>query len=150
MFSHFSGVPRKFFHEYKHLSLIIPNNEHLWPRQCESISMITSMGLKPWKFSPANLSPSMIVLSIISLINISWHIASYYVKSHVCMFTLTFTLHHLVSSLDHGLISSTIDCLYPLTACTREPTAVAYNNDHKCITICDQACRIDHVSAKYI
>ena len=28
-FSRFSGVPQKFFHEYKCLSLIILNNEHL-------------------------------------------------------------------------------------------------------------------------
>ena len=33
-FSRFSGVLRKFFREFKHLSLIILNNEYLWPRQC--------------------------------------------------------------------------------------------------------------------
>ena len=37
----------KVFCEYKHLSLIVPNNEHLWPRQRESISVKTSMVLKP-------------------------------------------------------------------------------------------------------
>ena len=45
-FSRFSGVPRKFFREYKCLSLIILNNEYLWPRQCENISVKTSMALK--------------------------------------------------------------------------------------------------------
>ena len=31
----------------KHLPLIVLNNEHLWPRECESISVKTSMALKP-------------------------------------------------------------------------------------------------------
>ena len=51
---------RESFREYKYLSLIVLNNEHLWPRQCESISVKTSMGLKPRIFSPANFSPSAI------------------------------------------------------------------------------------------
>ena len=55
IFHGFSGVPWKFFCEYKHLSLIVLNNEHLWPKQCESISMKTSMALKPWAFISANL-----------------------------------------------------------------------------------------------
>ena len=55
-FSFFLGVTRKFFREYKHLSLIVLNNEHLWPRQHESISVKTLMALKPPIFSPANLS----------------------------------------------------------------------------------------------
>ena len=59
-FSWFSRVPWKFSHEYKHLSLIILNIKHLWPRQCKSISAKTSMGLKPWMFSPANLSLSKV------------------------------------------------------------------------------------------
>ena len=48
-FSQFSGAPRKFFREYKHLSLIIIilNNEDLWPRQHENISVKTLMTLKP-------------------------------------------------------------------------------------------------------
>ena len=37
----------KVFHEYKCLSLIVLNNEHLWPRQHESISLKTLMVLKP-------------------------------------------------------------------------------------------------------
>ena len=32
----------------------------LWPRQCENISTKTSMTLKPWIFSPANISPSTV------------------------------------------------------------------------------------------
>ena len=56
----FSGVPQKFFCEYKCLSLIVLNNEHLWPRQHESISVKTSMALKPRIFSPANLSLSTV------------------------------------------------------------------------------------------
>ena len=32
-FSRFSGVSRKFFHEYKCLSLIVVYNEHLWATQ---------------------------------------------------------------------------------------------------------------------
>ena len=31
-FSWFSGVPQKFFCEFKHLSLIVLNNGHLWPK----------------------------------------------------------------------------------------------------------------------
>ena len=54
-FSRFSGVPRKVFHEYKCISLIILNNEHLWPRRCKSISVKTLMALKPQIFSSANL-----------------------------------------------------------------------------------------------
>ena len=54
-FSRFSGVPRKFSREYKHLSLIALHNEHLWPRQRESISVKTLMVLKPRIYSPANL-----------------------------------------------------------------------------------------------
>ena len=46
-FSRSSGVLQKFFREYKCLSLIILNNEHLWPRQCETICVKTSMVLKP-------------------------------------------------------------------------------------------------------
>ena len=56
-FSWFSGVPRKFFCEYKCLSLFILNNEYLWPRQRKNISAKTLMLLKPRIFSPANLSP---------------------------------------------------------------------------------------------
>ena len=37
---------RKVFREFKHFSLIVLNNEHLWPRDHESISMKTSMALK--------------------------------------------------------------------------------------------------------
>ena len=59
-FSWFSGVPQKFFHEYKHLSLIELNNEYLWPRQCESASMKTLMALKLQIFSPGNLFPYMV------------------------------------------------------------------------------------------
>ena len=62
-FSRCSEVQRKFCHEYKHISLIIQNNEHLWPRQRESISVKTLMGLKRRAFSPANLSPSTVSLS---------------------------------------------------------------------------------------
>ena len=46
----------KIFHEYKPLSVRIINNEQLWPRQHENISVKTLMALKPWIFSPANLS----------------------------------------------------------------------------------------------
>ena len=59
-FSWFSGVPRKFFREYKRHSLIVLNNEPLWPRQCKNISVKTSMALKMQIFSPANLSPSTV------------------------------------------------------------------------------------------
>ena len=37
-FSWFSGVLQKFSREYKGLSLLVLNNEHLWPRQDKSIS----------------------------------------------------------------------------------------------------------------
>ena len=60
-YSWFSRVPRKFFREYKYLSLIILNNEYLWPRQHENISVKTSMALKPRIFSPANLSSSTVI-----------------------------------------------------------------------------------------
>ena len=56
-FPRFSGVPRKFFRGYKRLSLIILNNEYLWPRQRKSISVKTSMAFKPRIFSPVNLFP---------------------------------------------------------------------------------------------
>ena len=56
----FSRVPRKFSHKYKHLPLIILNNKHFWLRQCKSISAQTSVGLKPWTFSPVNLSMSTV------------------------------------------------------------------------------------------
>ena len=59
-FSRFSEVPQKFFHEYKHLSLIILNNEYLWQRQRESISMKSLIGVKQQTFSPANLSLSTV------------------------------------------------------------------------------------------
>ena len=55
-FSWFLGVMQKFFREYKCLSLIVLNNEHLWPRQRKSISVKTLMTLKLQIFSPANLS----------------------------------------------------------------------------------------------
>ena len=66
VFSRLSGVPRKFFHEYKHLSLIVLNKEHLWPRQRKSISVKTSMALKPWIFSSANLYPSIWYVHIVN------------------------------------------------------------------------------------
>ena len=60
-FSRFSKLMQKFFYGYiKYLCLIILNNKHFWPRQRESISTKTSMGLKPQTFSPANLSTSML------------------------------------------------------------------------------------------
>ena len=54
----------KVFCEYKRLSLIVLNNEHLCPRQCESISVKASMMLKPRIFSPENLSPSTVYNSV--------------------------------------------------------------------------------------
>ena len=73
VFSRLSVVPRKFFHEYKHLSLIVLNKEHLWPRQRKSISVKTSMALKPWIFSPANLYPAMICPHLIlSVHKVPW------------------------------------------------------------------------------
>ena len=51
-----------FRSEYKHLSLIMLNYEHLWPRQHKNISMKTSMRLKQQTFRPVNLSPSTVVL----------------------------------------------------------------------------------------
>ena len=45
-FSRFSGVPQKFFCEYKCLSLIVLNYEHLWPREHESVSGKISLALK--------------------------------------------------------------------------------------------------------
>ena len=59
-FSRFSRVPRKFFRECKCLPLIILNNKYL--RQRKSISAKTLMKLKPWTFSPANLSTSTVVV----------------------------------------------------------------------------------------
>ena len=59
-FSRFSRVLQKFFREYKCFSLIILNNKHFQPRQRESISKKTSMGLKTQTFSPVNLSPSTV------------------------------------------------------------------------------------------
>ena len=77
-FSHFqfSGVPQKFLCEYKHLSLIILNNEYLWPRQCKNISVKTLMALKPQIFSPANLSLSMVCHTIL------WNVMSWHVVCH--------------------------------------------------------------------
>ena len=63
-FSRFSGVLQKFFREFKYLSLIVLNNEHLRQREHESISVKTSMAPKPQIFSPANLSPSMGILVV--------------------------------------------------------------------------------------
>ena len=56
----------------------------------------------------------MIVLSIISLINISWHIASYYVKSHVCMLYLGSHLHFTIL---YALLIMALQ-VAQLTACT--------------------------------
>ena len=64
LFSRFSGIPRKFFHEYTCLLLIIVNNEYLWPRQRENISAKTLMTLKSRVYSPVNLSPSTVISSI--------------------------------------------------------------------------------------
>ena len=64
-FSRFSRVPRKFYHEYKCLSIIVLNNKHFSPGQRENISAKTSIGLKTRMFSPANLSPSMILLTAV-------------------------------------------------------------------------------------
>ena len=44
-FSRFSRVLQEFSHEYKCLSLIVLNNKDFWPKQRESISAKTSMGL---------------------------------------------------------------------------------------------------------
>ena len=55
-FSWFLGVTQKCFCECKCLSLIVLSNEHLRPRQHESMSVKTLMALKPQIFSPANLS----------------------------------------------------------------------------------------------
>ena len=63
MFSQFSKVSQKLFHECKRLSLIILNNKHFWPRECESTSMKASIGLKLRIFSPANLSMSIVAIS---------------------------------------------------------------------------------------
>ena len=52
--------PQKFSHEYKCLSLIIVNEKHFWPRQCESISAKTSMVLKPQTSNPTILSLSKV------------------------------------------------------------------------------------------
>ena len=60
----FSRVPLQFFHEFKCLSLII-NNKQFWPMQCKIISAKTSMRLKPWTFSPANLSTSTVHDSVL-------------------------------------------------------------------------------------
>ena len=62
-FSWFSGVLRKFFCEYKRLSLIVLNNKHLWPRQRKNISVKILMALKPWIFSPATPVYGSIVCS---------------------------------------------------------------------------------------
>ena len=51
MFSQFLGVPLKFFHEHKLLSLIALHNERLWARQRKSI-MKTLMALKLRIFIP--------------------------------------------------------------------------------------------------
>ena len=75
-FSWFSGVPQKFFREYKHHSLIVLNNEHLWPRQCKNISVKTLIALKPQIFSPANLSPS----TVCNLAGLQSHLASWLVR----------------------------------------------------------------------
>ena len=64
-FSQFSGVPWNFLREYKGLSLIVLNNEHLWPRQQKSIAVKTLMMLKLWIFNPANLSLSTVCYAII-------------------------------------------------------------------------------------
>ena len=45
-FLQFSGVQQKIFREYKCLSLIILNNEYLWPSQRKNISAKTLIALK--------------------------------------------------------------------------------------------------------
>ena len=64
-FSWFSRVPWKFSRAYKCLSIIVLNNKHFSPGQCENISAKTSIGLKTWTFSPANLSPSTLLLTAV-------------------------------------------------------------------------------------
>ena len=58
--SQFSRVSLKFFHGYKHHSLIILNNKQSWLKKYESSSTENSMGLKPWMFTPANISISTV------------------------------------------------------------------------------------------
>ena len=86
-FSRFSGVSWKFFCEYKHFSLIVLNNEHLWPRQCGNISMKTLMMLNLWIFSPANLSLSTIYpqKQVTLWYSSSHHMCShYYINIMIC------------------------------------------------------------------
>ena len=56
-----SRVLQKFFHEYKHVSLIILNNKHFWLRQHESIFAKTSMRLKLQVLRLAKLSTSTVI-----------------------------------------------------------------------------------------
>ena len=63
----FAGLNFLIFHGFQeyHESFSVNistslNNRHFWPRKCKRISMKTSVGLKPWTFSSANLSTSMV------------------------------------------------------------------------------------------
>ena len=76
-FSRFSRVSQKFSHEYNHLSLIILNNKHFWPRQHKSVSIKISTQFKLRKFSPVNLYTSMVYLKhhvYKNFINVTQHV----------------------------------------------------------------------------
>ena len=94
-FSWFSGVLRKFFHEYKHFSLIVLNNVHLWPRQHESISMKILMALQLWMFNPANLSPSKVRIQNLEN-NYPW---TYKIDSSCCLLRTVYCLLFAVKFL---------------------------------------------------
>ena len=76
-FSRLSGDKyRKSFSVNISASIVL-NNEHLQPRQRKSISVKTSMALKPRIFSPANLSSSTVIEILI--------IHAYkFVQVHIC------------------------------------------------------------------
>ena len=88
-FSRFSGASLKFFCEYMCCSLIVLNNEYLWPRQRESISVKTLIALKPQIFSPANLSPSTVNYTCVIHAHLHICICWYYVlhswTPHACI-----------------------------------------------------------------
>ena len=66
----FAGLNFHVFHSFQEYRENFPviwtsrfnhtKNEYFWPRQSKSISAKTSMRLKPWTFSPVNLSMSTV------------------------------------------------------------------------------------------
>ena len=64
----FTGINVHSFHSFQEyhesFSMNISINKHFWLRKHKTIFTKTSVGLKPQKLSPANFSPSTVILSL--------------------------------------------------------------------------------------